>query len=284
MTLKQAGYIESMCSYFMPDGVPTSAQRNGTPARKNLPELADLAVAAKVEPDPALLKCYQSIVGAVNYCATHTRPDIAFAVGMLSRAMAYPTPELMEAAEKVLRYLYRTRHLGLRYEPDTLPLEGYSDSDWAVRHSTSGFVFRMCHAAISWASKKQKSVALSSCEAEIVAASEGTKEAIYLGAFLKELGYPSGAPISMSVDNQAARDLAYNPEHHERTKHIDRRHFFVRERVETGEITVPYVRTQDNYADFFTKPLAPKQFVPMRNYIMNMIDPSSRPPSHTQGG
>jgi len=217
-----------------------------------------------------LIKRYQSIVGALNYSATHTRPDVAYSVGQLSRAMAYPTPELLLAAEHVLRYLHRTRHLGLRYEADTLPLEGYSDSDWAVKHSTSGFVFQICRAAISWGSKKQKSVALSSCEAEIVAASEASKEAIYLRRFLNELGFGSDKPTPLKVDNQAARDLAYNPEHHERTKHIDRRHFYVRELVEAEELVVPFVRTADNIADFFTKPLPPRTFIPMRNIIMNM--------------
>jgi len=196
--------------------------------------------------------------------------------------MAYPTPELVLAAEHVLRYLHRTRHLGLRYEADTLPLEGYSDSDWAVRHSTSGFVFSFMKAAISWGSKKQKSVALSSCEAEIVAASEASKEGVYLRRFIDELGLGHESPTDIKVDNQAARNLAYNPEHHERTKHIHRRHFFVREKVEEGLLSVPFVRTVDNWADFFTKPLPPRTFVPFRNAIMNMSSvPDVAPDSTT---
>ena len=98
-------------------------------------------------------------------------------------------------------------------------------------------------------------VALSSCEAEIVAASEAAKEALYLKRFLEELGQPCDGSMSLGTDNQAARDLAYNPEHHSRTKHIERRHFFIRETVESLELTVPFVRSADNLADFFTKPL-----------------------------
>ena len=110
-------------------------------------------------------------------------------------------------------------------------------------------------AAISWSCKKQASVALSSCEAEIVAASEATKEATYLRRFLAELeGTEPQQPTSLAMDNQAGRDLAYNPQHHPRTKHIDRRHFFIREKVEDLTIVVPFVRTADNLADFFTKP------------------------------
>eukprot|EP00965_Chrysotila_dentata_P213517 6187665-Pleurochrysis_carterae.AAC.1 len=129
--------------------------------------------------------------------------------------------------------------LGLRYQHSHAgDLLGFSDSDWATRHSTSGFVFMYNRAAISWSSKKQATVALSSCEAEIVAASEVTKEAVYLRALLSNLGCESAGLTSLAMDNKSAIDLAYNPEHHQRSKHIDRRHFFVREKVESIDITV----------------------------------------------
>ena len=111
---------------------------------------------------------------------------------------------------------------------------------------------------------------MSSCEAEIVAASEAAKEAVYLDAFLTELGLGCDEPVEMAVDNQAARDLAYNPEHHAKTKHIERRHFFVREMVEDLRISVPFVKSADNMADFFTKPLTHKQFFLLRDRIMNV--------------
>ena len=145
-----------------------------------------------------------------------------------------------------------------------------SDASWAVRHSMSGSVFHFGQAAISWSSKKQPSVALSSCEAEIMAASEATKEAVYLQHFLEELGEGSSEPLSLGVDNKAARDLAYNPEHHQKTKHIERRHFYSREVVESGKIVVPFVASANNLADFFTKALDKSKFFPMRNMIMNV--------------
>ena len=89
-------------------------------------------------------------------------------------------------------------------------------------------------------------------------------------AFFAELGLADPEPTSLSMDNQAGRDLAYNPEHQPRTKHIDRRHFFVREKVEDFTVTVPFVRSADNLADFFTKPLATKPFFAMRDVIMNV--------------
>ena len=102
-----------------------------------------------------------------------------------------------------------------------------------------------------------------------MAASEGAKEAVYFDRLLEELNHSDGKPIQMGCDNTGARDLAYNPEHHAKTKHIARRHFFVREMVENMKIRVPYVNTADNLADFFTKPLPARVFVPMRDAIMN---------------
>ena len=91
-----------------------------------------------------------------------------------------------------------------------------------------------------------------------MAASDAAKEAVYLGRFARELGMHDESPVSLGMDNQGARDLTYNPEHHERTKHIERRHFFIRECVEDHKLSVPFVRTDDNLADFLTKPLASK--------------------------
>ena len=130
-----------------------------------------------------------------------------------------------------------------------------TDSDWAVKHSTSGYVFKFCQAAISWSSKKQTSVALSSCEAEIMAASEAAKEAVYISRLSQELGISDDSPMALHCDNRSATDVAYNPEHFGRMKHVERRHLYVRECVEDHLITVPFVRTDDNIADFFTKAL-----------------------------
>jgi len=249
---------------------PPTCQGNKPPCDATLPLLVLEALCSTDAIPAALLAEYQSLVGALLYCATNSRPDVAFAVGLLCRSMSRPTPELLLAAQRVLGYLYRNRQLGLRYQADAKPLHGASDSDWGVKHSTSGWNFNYNSATISWGSKKQVSVALSSCEAEIVASSEAAKEAIYLGSFLTELGFHDGSAIEVAIDNTGARDLAHNPEHHPRTKHIDRRHFFIRECVENGTITVPYVASADNLADFFTKPLPAKAFYLLRDQIMNV--------------
>ena len=234
---------------------------------------------ANAEVDAELLRRYQSLVGALLYCSGNTRPDVAFAVGMLCRAMSKPTKDLFQDGLRVLSYLHRTRHIGLRYEANAKFLEGQSDSDWGVRHSTSGWQFTYSQAVISWGSKKQNSVALSSCEAEIMAASEAAKEALFLTRFLNELGHGSSKPVELGMDNQAAIAISYNPELHSRTKHIDRRHFFIRECVENMQLRVPYVRTVDNLADFFTKPLAKNDFFRMRDALMNVPTPDRVPVS-----
>eukprot|EP00965_Chrysotila_dentata_P144390 4769626-Pleurochrysis_carterae.AAC.1 len=149
----------------------------------------------------------------------------------------------MAVAQRILMYLSHHRSISLRFCRVDAPVTGFSDSNWATKHSTSGYVFMYYQAAIPWMSKKQPSVALSSCEAEIIAAFQATKEAIYLRTLLVDLGIQNAEPTPLSMDNinKSAIDLAYKPEHHQRSKHIDRRHFFARERVEAHDITVPFV-------------------------------------------
>ena len=103
-----------------------------------------------------------------------------------------------------------------------------------------------------------------------VAATEAAKEGVYLDGFLDELGESSGKAVPVSTDNTGARALSYNPEFHERTKHIQRKHFWIRECVEDHRIEVPYVNTTDNLADFFTKDLPPRRFFDLRDRIMNV--------------
>ena len=269
--LRQTSYIEKLAKEWLPDGIPSCMHINSAPHTESLPDLVLQALSSTEPVDSVLLRRYQSLVGSLLYAATNTRPDIAYAVGMLCRAMGKPTAELFDAGLRVVAYLSHHKHVGLRYECDQKPLAGMSDADWAVKHSTSGYVFSMSKAAISWGSKKQPTIALSSCESEIMAASEAAKEAVYLDRFVAELGFKGDAdPVHLSLDNKAAIDSSYNPENHSRTKHIDRRHYFIRELVEDGRLVVPYVSSEDNLADFFTKPLKPVRFFVLRDKIMNV--------------
>ena len=134
-------------------------------------------------------------MGALLYCSVNTRPDVAFSVGYLCRAMSKPTDDLFADALRVLHYLERTKDLGLTYEGDDLALHGMTNLDWAVKHSTSGFVFMLNKAAIAWGSKKQTSVALSSCEAELMAGSEAAKAALYFRRYQEELEATPTPPL-----------------------------------------------------------------------------------------
>jgi len=167
----------------------------------------------------------------------------------------------MAELDHVFSYLYEHPDLGIRFTPEDGVLRGTADASWEVRASTSGWVVYWHGAPLCWGSRKQKATALSSMESEIIALSEAAKEAIFLRKFTRGL-VPSldKAPTVLTTDNKAARDSSYNPEHHDRSKHIERRHFYIRDMVEAQEIVVPLVNTQFNDADFFTKPLPPKRF------------------------
>ena len=130
-----------------------------------------------------------------------------------------------------------------------------------TKNSTSGWAILWQSAVLSWGSRKQKSIALSSCEAEIIALSEAAKDVVYLRKLVRGLDAPELTPSKLSTDNQSARDVSYNPEHHSKMKHVERRHFFVRDMVESFELEVPFVSTFDNAADILTKAMKDaKQF------------------------
>ena len=220
---------------------------------------------------------YRQAVGCLMYLMVATRPDLAAAVGVLSQFASDPCPTHWQAPKHVFRYLQSTPTLGLVFgkrddDAQDGGLHGFSDADWAGDHdsrrSTSGYVFVLNGGCVSWRSQKQRSVALSSTEAEYMALSEATQEAIWLKSFACELG-ELGKDDSILVfeDNQGSIALAKNPEFHKRTKHIDIRYHFVREKVESGEVAIEYCPTQDMLADIMTKPIAAPQFAALRSKL-----------------
>ena len=189
---------------------------------------------------------------------------------MLTRVMHCPSPPLLIAADRILLYLNHHRDIGLTYDADVADPVAYADSDFSTARSTSGWLVKWHSCAITWGSKQQATISLSSCEAEIQACSRAAQEVIYVRALLTELGFEPDGPTDLYEDNQAARATAYNNAHHDRMKHVERRHLYIRECIERGEIVVPYVATADNLADFFTKALKPAVFFAMRDKIMNI--------------
>ncbi|KAJ9512234.1 hypothetical protein QJQ45_012787 [Haematococcus lacustris] len=201
---------------------------------------------------------YSALVGSLLYLSCCTRPDIAYAVGALARHMAAPTQQHWSAAKAVLSYLKGTASQGLVFGGND-SLQGYCDADYAgdkdTARSTTGYVFTLHGAAISWSSRLQPTVAMSTAEAEYMAASGAVKEAVWLRKLMQDLGLP-GTRVNIMCDNQAALQLLNNPMASARSKHISVHHHFARERAVRGEVMFTYWSTSEMVADVMTKPLA----------------------------
>ncbi|KAK2973954.1 hypothetical protein RJ640_027583 [Escallonia rubra] len=201
----------------------------------------------------------KSLVGSLRYL-TCTRPDILFDVGLMSRYMEAPTTSHLKVAKKILRYIKGTLDYGIMYSSSQdFKLVGYCDSDWAGdkddRKSTTEFVFFMGNSAFTWNSKKQPIVTMSTCEAEYVVATSCVCHAIWLRSLLMELYQTQDGPTKILVDNKSALDLPKNLVFHERSNHIDTKYNFIRECVSKKEVELEYMKSQDQVADIFTKPL-----------------------------
>jgi hypothetical protein len=219
--------------------------------------------------DDDLTTKYQRLVGCLMYLAIVTRPDIAYYAMWLGRFSSKPTRTHMLAAKHVLRYLGGTRLLALSLGTSSVAvpesLRGYmqsmgcSDADWASdaldRKSISGYSFYFQGSLVSWSAVKQKSIALSSTEAEYYAMAHAFKEALWLRVFLGALKLPVPRPFPILSDNQAACALSHSPAISARSKHIDIRHHFIRAHVQDGSFTTVWIPTVDMPADIFTKPL-----------------------------
>jgi len=206
---------------------------------------------------------YASAVGSIMYAMVCTRPDIAQSVSVVSRYMSSPGKRHWEAVKWILRYLKGASGVGLTFRKSGggISILGYVDSDYAGdldrRRSTTGYIFTLVGSAVSWKSTLQSIVALSTTEAEYMAAAEAVKEAIWLKGLVAELSLVQ-LESTLRCDSQSAIHLMKNQRFHERTKHIDVRFHFIRDVVEEGTIKVVKVITDDNAADMLTKivPLA----------------------------
>lgn len=257
VTISQSTYIESVLQrYGMTNCDPVSI-----PMPYNVHYLKSTPEEKASEDD---VRRYQSAIGAVMYAALSTRPDIAYAVTALSQFSSNPNKTHWEAVKQLMRYLRGTTNYSITYRGDgdlnSQPmLVGYCDANWAEdrndRRSITGYSFILCGGAVSWQTRKQKTVATSTLEAEYMASAAAAKEAIWWRSIQRGLNYNTTAPTQLFGDSQGAIALAKNPEQHSRTKHIDVQYHFIREQVELQTIAIKYISTHRMVADGLTKAL-----------------------------
>ena len=222
-------------------------------------------------------KVYRSMIGSLLYlCAS--RPDIMLSVCMCARFQAAPKECHLLAVKRILRYLVHTPSLGLWYPKGaTFDLLGYSDSDWAGdkvdRKSTSGACQLLGRSLVSWASKKQNSISLSTAEAEYIAAASCCAQLLWMKQTLRDYRVVH-TKVPLLCDNESAIKIANNPVQHSRTKHIDIRHHFIRDHVARGDIEIAHVSTNHQLADIFTKPLDEARFCELRREL-GILDPKN---------
>ncbi|WVZ54430.1 hypothetical protein U9M48_005223 [Paspalum notatum var. saurae] len=216
---------------------------------------------------------YRRVIGGLRYLV-HTRPDLAYSVGYLSRFMESPHQDHNAAVKQILRYVAGTCSHGLHYKwhgEGQAQLVGFSDADMAgdvdTRRSTSGVLFFLGGNPIIWQSSKQKVVALSSCEAEYIAATTASCQALWLARLVTDMVRTKPRAPELKVDNQAAIALSKNPVFHDRSKHIDTKFHFIRECLDREQIVLRHTPTELQLADLLTKPLGKKQFAELCTLI-----------------
>jgi hypothetical protein len=202
---------------------------------------------------------FQKLIGAVLYVATHTRPDIAASVSILSQKIKQPTETDWNEAKRIVRYLKGTKEFKLKLTSNTEGLEAYTDADWAEDRtdskSHSGFVFLYNGSAIAWACRKQTCTAWSSCEAEYIAIAEASRELLWIRRLLEDFHTEQTKPIRIYEDNQSAIKLIKTGESRNKTKHIDVKYHFVTDLEKKKIIEIRYCPTAEMIADMMTKPL-----------------------------
>lgn len=203
---------------------------------------------------------YREAVGSLMYAAMGTRPDIVFAVSTLAQYNDNPGMPHWDAVKRVFRYLLGTKTLSLTYGGARRELEGFVNADSATqehRRAISGYTFLVDGGAVSWASKKQELVTLSTAEAEYVATTHAAKEAVWLRRLIGEVFAPLTDPTPLYNDNQAAIALTKDGSYHARTKHIDVRYHFIRYSIDAGSIRLLYCPTGDMTADILSTKALP---------------------------
>jgi hypothetical protein len=273
--LHQHFYLENLLhSTGMADCNPVA-----TPLPLNYQTAADFT--ENVEPLDTKIYPYRQILGSLMYAMVATRPDLAFAVTVLSKTMQNPRWCDWLKLKHVLRYIKGTLDYALHYNSNCSSpelVQGYSDADWgsdpSTRRSFAGFIFLMANGAISWKTKHHPTAATSSGEAETISLAYATSEALWIRNFLLEMEITPAFPLLIHCDNQAAITFTQHPICDGKLKHIDIKFHFVRDYVSAGKIKIQHVPTQGMIADIFTK-VTPKDTLRRCLHAANILPYSS---------
>lgn len=262
--LNQKKYLEKILQKFQ----MLNCKEISTPIEQNLK--FDILNRTHSENEQIENKCRQ-LIGSLLYACSATRPDLCVAVSFLSRYQHCASQMLYKFLKRVLRYVKGTLNLSLIYKCNQKGnLIGNVDADWAGdtkdRKSTSGFIFKIFNCPVSWCTKKQLSVSLSSTEAEYIALSVAITEGCWLKYLLNDFGYEM--MIDIFEDNQSVIKIAQNNESNKRLKHLDIRYHFIVEKVTNKKVRLNYIKSNENVADLFTKPLGKQMFIKFRNEIL----------------
>jgi hypothetical protein len=265
LIISQEHYVEALLERF--------DMSSSNPVRTPLPASFMPKIATDQEFSDAKHLEFPKLAGSILYLSTITRPDIAYAAGVLARYISRWSIEHYKAAKHLLRYLRGTSDLCLSYDHEAgkRTLLGYADADWGgcqdTRRSTTGYLFKTFGGITSWRARRQPTVSLSTAEAEYMASADAAKQASWLRLLLTDLGYPQSEPTLLYNDNMGAILLSQNPVHHDRSKHISLRHHYLREQVGDKSLSLHHISSKDNQADLFTKNLSADLFNSLRTAI-----------------
>jgi hypothetical protein len=256
--LSQETYIQKVLERFnMSTCKPVT-----TPVERNTSLSVRMCPKTTAEKEKMARVPYSNAVGSLMYAMMCTRPDICFAVSLVSRFQSDPGEQHWQAVKRILRYLKGTTDYMLCFQGKDLNLIGYCDADWGgdvdQRKSTSGYAFLLCNGAVTWSSKKQSCIALSTMEAEYIASSAAVQEAVWLKRFLGHLGIKSflEKPITIHCDSMAAIAYSKDPKDHPKSKHIEMRYHYVRDMIAKKEVILEYIPTTRMLADPLTKAIS----------------------------
>jgi hypothetical protein len=256
LALTQTAYTKDVATRF---GVHNNRCKHKLPMRPNTKLTIDDCHTTPEDREEADALPYRALIGSLMYLMICTRPDIACPLIQLARFLQNWGKAHWTAAIDLLIYVQSTPHLGITYHAGPTSLVGFADANWAGNtdnaRSTTGYIFYLANGPISWKSKEQKTVALSSTEAEYMSLTAAAQEALHLRDLLPFLLVDTSEPTVIYEDNEGALQLANNPVHHDKTKHINIKHHFIRDTVASKQIHVLRVVTKDNVSDLLTKPV-----------------------------